>query len=94
MSNLTDVTAADLRRLLRAAEERETEAAKATPHSVLVDDLSDDRIVPRHLRDTFVRIFDAFALLGVDLLAEDGPALVGKTTDDKGAKTPANKSGA
>jgi hypothetical protein len=89
MAILNGVTSADLRRLLAEAEATEAEAATETPHTVLLADLADHRVQPGQLADTLKRIFDAFELLGVDLLADGGPARKVKakatakaTTDD------------
>lgn len=71
----TEVSAADLRKLLNEAEQREAVAAEVTPHSALLADLADHRVHPGQLGETLVRIFDALDLLGVDLLADGGPVL-------------------
>lgn len=75
---LADVSVADLRALLKQAEEAQAEAEKETPLTRVLADLADHRVDPGRLADVLGRVFRALELLGVDLLAEDGPALVGK----------------
>lgn len=70
------IDAATLRALLADAEKREAVEAEETPHTRLQADLRDHRVNGGHIADALARIWEGFALLGVDLLAEGGPAKV------------------
>ncbi len=76
-----------LEALLKKARAEAAEAAKETPHTRLLADLADDRMHPREIAGAFGLIFQGFELLGVDLLAEGGPARVAKAKATRPAST-------
>jgi len=69
---MSDLSSADLRRLLKEQEAREATTALETPHSRLLAELADHRVIPVELGNALARVFDALDLLGVDLLGGEG----------------------
>lgn len=86
MSTAEEVAA--LEAALKTARAKQAEDEQETPHTRLLADLGDDRVNPRALRDALGRLFDGFAALGVDLLAEGGPAKVSRAQAKAEAEAP------
>lgn len=84
MSTAEEVAA--LEAALKTARAKQAEVDQETPHTRVLGDLADHRINPVQLGETLARVFAGFEVLGVDLLAEGGPA---KATDKKA--TPATE---
>lgn len=81
---MSDITAAELRKLLREAEEREEIAATETPRSRTLADLDDHRVHPLALAAELRRIHHALDLLGIDIDgAEPGDAPTLRKTKTK-----------
>jgi len=90
---LSDISVADLEAMLKERRAQDEQAAAETPHSRFLADLADHRLSPVTLGDVMRRVLAGFDLLGVDLLAEGGPAKVSKarpktTADTASDETP------
>lgn len=86
---LADISVADLEALLKQKREAQAAADLETPHSRVLADLTDGRVHPGQLGELLARVLDGFELLGVDLLAEGGPAKVKRAATPKETPAPA-----